>query len=70
MIKQDVKQLTESNPTKQLEALSVEKKQRGLTTVEYAVAGALVAATLVAAFTALGLAVANAINSITNVITP
>lgn len=52
------------------QAISVKKKQRGLTTVEYAVAGVLIAIAVVAAFTALGLAVANAINLITNVITP
>lgn len=35
-------------------AKSIAKKQRGLTTVEYAVAGGLIAATVVAAFVLLG----------------
>ena len=38
------------------------KDEQGLTTVEYAVAGALVAATLVAGFTNLGQAVLTRIN--------
>ena len=46
------------------------EKQKGLTTVEYAVAGALVAATLVAAFQALGLQVQAVINFLTTQITP
>ncbi len=45
-------------------------KQKGLTTVEYAVAGALVAATLVAAFQALGLQVEAVINFLTGEIAP
>lgn len=39
--------------------------QRGLTTVEYAVAGGLIVATLVAAFTALGTKVDTIIRAIT-----
>ncbi|GAA0790900.1 Flp family type IVb pilin [Marinobacterium sediminicola] len=37
------------------------KEEEGLTTVEYAVAGALIAAVVVLAFTELGLEVCNAI---------
>ena len=40
------------------------KDQRGLTTVEYAVAGGLIVATLVAAFTALGAKVETVIRAI------
>ncbi len=43
-------------------------KQKGLTTVEYAIAGSLVGLAVVGAFTALGNAVGNAIDSMTNVI--
>lgn len=43
-------------------------RQKGLTTVEYAVAGALVAATVVAAFAALGNAVENVINGLEDAI--
>lgn len=46
------------------------KEDEGLTTVEYAVAGTLVALAVVAAFTQLGNAVGNAIDSIENVIEP
>ena len=46
-------------------ALRLAKKQRGLTTVEYAVAGALIALAVVAAFTALGGRVTAVINAIT-----
>lgn len=42
--------------------------EEGLTTVEYAVAGALVAATLVAAFTDLGEAVEDVITGLTGAI--
>ncbi len=41
------------------------KDEEGLTTVEYAIAGGLVAAVVVAAFTALGGAVGNSINGLT-----
>jgi pilus assembly protein Flp/PilA len=46
------------------------KDEEGLTTVEYAVAGTLVALAVVAAFTQLGNAVGNSINEIENVIEP
>lgn len=42
------------------------KRQKGLATVEYAVAGALIAAGLVAAFSSLGNEVENVINALTN----
>lgn len=45
-------------------------EEEGLTTVEYAVAGALVAAAVVAAFQALGLQVGTVIDGITADITP
>jgi len=41
------------------------RDEEGLTTVEYAVAGSLVAGATVLAFTNLGTAVTNAINAIT-----
>ena len=41
------------------------REEEGLTTVEYAVAGALVAAAVVTAFTDLGSAVGNVITNIT-----
>jgi len=44
------------------------KEEEGLTTVEYAVAGTLVALAVVTAFTQLGNAVGNSINAIENVI--
>ncbi len=47
---------------------SFARKQRGLTTVEYAVAGGLIVATLVAAFTALGGRVEAIITGITTAI--
>ena len=46
------------------------REEEGLTTVEYAVAGALVAAAVVTAFTQLGGAVTNTIGSLENAITP
>jgi pilus assembly protein Flp/PilA len=46
------------------------RDEEGLTTVEYAVAGTLVALAVVAAFTQLGNAVGNSINAIENVIEP
>ena len=42
------------------------RDEDGLTTVEYAVAGALIAASVVAAFSALGNQVTNVIEFITN----
>ncbi len=44
-------------------------RQEGLTTVEYAIAGTLVALAVVLAFTALGTAVGSTINSLTSVLT-
>lgn len=44
------------------------RRQKGLTTVEYAVAGALVAATLVTAFTELGDQVGVVITGLTSAI--
>ncbi len=44
-------------------------KEEGLTTVEYAVAGAVVAAAVLLAFTELGAAVATKIGAITTSIT-
>lgn len=46
------------------------KDEEGLTTVEYAIAGALVGAAVVAAFTALGVQVGTVIDGITADITP
>ena len=46
------------------------KDEEGLTTVEYAVAGTLIALAVVAAFTQLGNAVGTSINKIENVIDP
>jgi pilus assembly protein Flp/PilA len=46
------------------------RSEKGLTTVEYAVAGALVAAAVVAAFQALGIQVTAVINTLTTAITP
>lgn len=48
----------------QLLTLATLHKQRGLTTVEYAVAGALIAAAVIAAFLLLGGNVGNVINKI------
>jgi pilus assembly protein Flp/PilA len=44
------------------------KDEEGLTTVEYAVAGTLIALAVVVAFASLGNAVNNSISSITSVI--
>ncbi|NRB38778.1 MAG: Flp family type IVb pilin [Pseudomonadales bacterium] len=44
------------------------KDEEGLTTVEYAIAGALVAGTLVTAFTNLGSAVNTEINALTTAV--
>jgi len=41
------------------------REEEGLTTVEYAIAGALVAIAVIAAFQALGLSVAGVIDTIT-----
>ena len=46
------------------------KDEDGLTTVEYAVAGALVAAAVAAAFMGLGTAVTNNVNNLANIVTP
>ena len=46
------------------------KDEEGLTTVEYAVAGTLIALAVVIAFGSLGNAVNNSISSITSAITP
>ena len=46
------------------------KEEEGLTTVEYAVAGTLVALAVVAAFTQLGTSVGTSINNIEAVISP
>ena len=46
------------------------REEEGLTTVEYAVAGALVAAAVVTAFTQLGGAVADSIGVLEGAITP
>lgn len=50
--------------------LAFRKSQKGLTTVEYAIAGTLVALAVVAAFTALGGAVGTQIRAIVAVLTP
>jgi len=50
--------------------LSFLRDEEGLTTVEYAVAGSLIALAVVTAFTDLGTAVGDAIDSITGVINP
>jgi len=44
-------------------------KEEGLTTVEYAVAGAVIASTVLVAFTNLGAAVATKLGEITGIIT-
>ncbi len=44
------------------------KDEEGLTTVEYAIAGALVGLTVITAFTALGEEVGNVINAIVGVL--
>ena len=46
------------------------KDEEGLTTVEYAVAGTLIALAVVLAFTNLGTSIGNSINEIENVIEP
>jgi pilus assembly protein Flp/PilA len=49
-------------------AQSMWKKEEGLTTVEYAIAGTLIALAVVTAFTNLGVAVGNQIAKITGVL--
>lgn len=44
--------------------------EKGLTTVEYAVAGALIAAALVVTFQALGLSVAGVLSNIASLVNP
>lgn len=46
------------------------RDEDGLTTVEYAVAGALVAAAVVAAFTALGTSISANINNLATIVSP
>ena len=46
------------------------REEDGLTTVEYAVAGALVAAAVALAFTGLGQAVTNQINNLAGIVQP
>ena len=46
------------------------RDEEGLTTVEYAIAGTLIGLAVVAAFTQLGNAVGNAIDSLENVVEP
>lgn len=50
--------------------MSFLRDEDGLTTVEYAVAGALVAAAVVTAFTNLGDAVTNVIDGLTQAVNP
>ena len=45
-------------------------EDNGLTTVEYAVAGTLIALAVVAAFTQLGNAIGNSINRLENIVEP
>ena len=49
---------------------ALKDKQKGLTTVEYAIAGSLVGLTVIGAFELLGNTVAEVINEIENVIDP
>jgi pilus assembly protein Flp/PilA len=46
------------------------KNQKGLTTVEYAIAGGLISAAVIAAFTLLGLNVAGVINALAAALAP
>ena len=50
--------------------LTFVREEEGLTTVEYAIAGGLVGAAVVIAFTDLGTAVGNVITALTGAITP
>jgi len=52
-----------------IQALAARKHQAGLTTVEYAVAGGLIAAAVVAAFIALGTSVSGVITGLSTSIT-
>lgn len=49
---------------------ALRKSQKGLTTVEYAIAGGLISAAVIAAFTALGINVAAVINAIATALAP
>jgi pilus assembly protein Flp/PilA len=53
-----------------IELLKFLAEEEGLTTVEYAIAGGLVGAAVVIAFTDLGTAVGNVITGLTGAITP
>ena len=46
------------------------RDEEGLTTVEYAIAGTLVGLAVVVAFTELGNAVGNAVDDMTNAVSP
>jgi len=50
--------------------LAVRKSQKGLTTVEYAIAGGLISAAVIAAFTPLGGNVALVINALATALAP
>jgi len=53
-----------------IELIKFLSEEEGLTTVEYAIAGGLVGAAVVIAFTDLGTAVGNVITGLTGAITP
>ena len=53
-----------------IELMKFLSEEEGLTTVEYAIAGGLVGAAVVIAFTDLGTAVGNVITGLTGAITP
>jgi pilus assembly protein Flp/PilA len=50
--------------------IAIRKNQKGLTTVEYALAGGLIAVAVATAFTNLGTEVAAVINNLILIITP
>jgi pilus assembly protein Flp/PilA len=50
--------------------VAMRKNQKGLTTVEYAIAGGLISAAVIAAFTLLGGNVALVINALANALAP
>lgn len=54
---------------KHIHTLAIRTRQKGLTTVEYAVAGGLIAAAVVAAFIALGGTVSGVITGLSTSIT-